>query len=361
MRRRSIPVGIVLVALAMGCHREVEMTPLIERTIYPTDRFYDVQAVTKDRVVVVGYGGKVLETRDRGRNWTVVPSGTDVALYGVRFVDDDHGWIVGQDGLILNTADGGKTWARQESNATFQESDGTTKRAYLFNIDAVDQQRAWAVGDRSMLVSTSDGGRTWKARKVPIEGDLSGGQSLAAADPIFYDVKFVDEQNGWIVGEFGKILRTRDGGESWKEQTKSLLEGTGFFDLLDLPTLFGLDARDGDNAVAAGLEAHIARTRDGGTKWVYDTTDGGDVKLVDPLYDAVEFADGSGWAVGAAGQVVQTQPGSDLWNRADIGQDVLTWLRAISFSDPQYGWMVGGYGLIYHTEDGGKSWLPVQG
>jgi photosystem II stability/assembly factor-like uncharacterized protein len=59
--------------------------------------------------------------------------------------------------------------------------------------------------------------------------------------------------------------------------------------------------------------------------------------------------------------VVQTKPGSDVWNRADIGQDVLTWLRSISFSDPQYGWMVGGFGLIYHTEDGGKSWLPVQG
>src|SRR4029450_1309357 len=94
----------------------------------------------------------------------------------------------------------------------------------------------------------------------------------------------------------------------WKEQTKSLLEGTEFFDLLDLPTLFGLDARDGENAVAAGLEAHIARTRNGGTKWTYDPTDGGDVKLVDPLYDVVEFADGNGWAVGAAGQVVQTRP-----------------------------------------------------
>jgi photosystem II stability/assembly factor-like uncharacterized protein len=361
MCRRSIPVGIVLVALAMGCHREVEMTPLIERTIYPTDRFYDVQAVSKDRAVVVGYGGKVLETRDRGRNWTVLSSGTDVALYGVHFVNDDRGWIVGQDGLILSTADGGKSWTTQESNATFEESDGAVKRAYLFNVDAVDATHAWAVGDRSILVSTSDGGKTWRARKVPMEADLSGGQSLAAADPILYDIKFVDAQNGWIVGEFGKILRTRDGGETWKEQTKSLLEGTEFFDLLDLPTLFGIDARDEQNAVAAGLEAHIARTRDGGTKWTYDTTDGGDVKLVDPLYDVVEFADGRGWAVGAAGQVVQTRPGSGVWNRADIGQDVLTWLRAVSFSDEQYGWMVGGFGLIYHTEDGGKSWLPVQG
>jgi photosystem II stability/assembly factor-like uncharacterized protein len=362
MRRWSIPLGIVLVALAMGCHREVEMIPLMERTIYPrTDRFYDVQALSKDRVIVIGYGGKVVETRDRGRNWAVLPTGTDVALYGVRFVDDDHGWMVGQDGVILATADGGKTWTKQESNATFEESDGTVKRAYLFNLDAVDANTVWAVGDRSILTSTTDGGKTWTSRKVQMDSDLSGGQALAAADPIFYDVKFVDRKNGWIVGEFGKVLHTADGGETWKEQTKTLLEGTEFYDLLDLPTLFGLDALDNQKAVAAGLEAHIAGTSDGGQKWAYEKTDGGDVKLLDPLYDVVQFPDGSGWAVGAAGQVVKAEPGGGVWARASIGQDVATWLRAVSFSDPQYGWMVGGYGLIYHTEDGGKSWLPVQG
>jgi photosystem II stability/assembly factor-like uncharacterized protein len=361
MRRWSVPSGIVFVALALGCHREVEMLPLIERTIYQTDRFFDVQAISRDHAVVVGYGGKILETRDRGRNWTILPSGTDVALYGVHFVDDDHGWIVGQDGLILATTDGGKTWTPQESNATYEESDGAVKRAYLFNIAATDASTAWAVGDRSILVSTTDGGKTWRSRKVPMEADLTGGQSLAAMDPIFYDVKFIDRQNGWIVGEFGKIMHTTDGGETWKEQTKTLLEGTEFFDLLDLPTLFGLHARDQQNAVAAGLEAHIARTRDGGARWAYDKVEGGEVKLVDPLYDVVEFPEGGGWAVGAAGQVVRTDAGSGVWNRADIGQDVLTWLRAVNFSDPQNGWMVGGYGIIYHTEDGGKTWLPAQG
>lgn len=361
MRRRSASLGAVVVSLlVMGCHREIEMVPLIERTIYQTDRFFDVQAVSKDRAVVVGYNGKILETRDRGRNWTVLSSGTDAALYSVRFIDENRGWIAGQDGLVLYTDTGGKSWTPQESNATFEETDGAVKRAYLFGLDALGDN-VWAVGDRSVLTSSSDGGKTWRSRKVAMEADLSGGQSLAAADPIFYDVKFVDDKNGWIVGEFGKIMRTRDGGETWKEQTKTLLEGTEFFDLLDLPTLFGVYALDPQQAVAAGLEAHIARTRDGGERWAYAPVESGDFKLVDPLYDAVEFPDGSGWAVGAAGQVVKTEPGSDAWKPADIGQDVLTWLRAVSFSDPQYGWMVGGFGLIYYTEDGGKSWLPVQG
>jgi len=361
MRRWMIPAGMVSCALVLaGCHREVEMIPLIERTIYLTDRFYDVEAISKDHAVVVGYGGKILATRDGGRNWTQLRSGTDLALYGVRFPDPDHGWIVGQEGVVLATADGGTTWAAQESNATFTEPDGAVRRAYLFNLDAVDANTAWAVGDRSVLVSTTDGGKTWRSRKVAMETDLSGGQSLAAADPILYDINFVDAQHGWIVGEFGKVLHTQDGGETWREETKSLMEGTEYFDLLDLPTLFGVFSRDRQNAVAAGLDAHIARTRDGQT-WRYDTMEAGGVPLLDPLYDVVELADGTGWSIGAAGTVVKKAPGGEAWERAQIGQDVLTWLRAVDFSDAQNGWMVGGFGLIFRTTDGGKTWLPSQG
>jgi photosystem II stability/assembly factor-like uncharacterized protein len=361
MRRWTIPTGIMLCALALGCHREVEMIPLVERTIYLTDRFYDVQAITKDRAVVVGYGGKILDTADGGNNWTIQPSGTESALYSVDFVNEQTGWIVGQDGLILHTSDGGKSWRPQESNATFEDADGTLKRAYLFAIDAIDDKTAFAVGDRSMLAVTTDGGATWTARKVAMEADLSGGQSLAAADPIFYDVKFADAQNGWIVGEFGKIMHTADGGQTWREQTKTLMEGTEFFDLLDLPTLFGVYIKSPEHGIASGLEAHIARTNDGGVKWSYDKTDGGEVPLVDPLYDIVELDNGVGWSIGAAGQVVRREPNADTWTRAEIGQDVLTWLRAIDFSDNDNGWLVGGFGLIFRTTDGGKTWLPSQG
>ena len=361
MHRRSIPLGLALCALALGCHPEIEMVPLVDRTIYTTDRFYDVQAISKDRAIIVGYGGKIARTTDGGSNWTLADSGTDLALYAVRMADENHGWIVGQEGLMLRTDDGGKTWQKQESNATFKETDGSTKRAYLFSLHALDPNTAWAVGDRSMLTSTTDGGKTWTSRKVPMELDTSGGETLAAADPIFYDVRFIDRQEGWIVGEFGKIMHTTDGGQTWREQERTLMEGTKIFDLLDLPTLFGIHAADSQRALAVGLEAHVARTSDGGARWKFDELDAGAVPLVDPLYDVTELPDGTGWGVGAAGEVIRKGPTDAAWTRAKIGQDVLTWLRAIHFSDPQNGWMVGGFGLIFRTTDGGKTWLPSQG
>jgi photosystem II stability/assembly factor-like uncharacterized protein len=359
--RRSLLRG-ALALLALGCHREVEMAPLIERTIYTTDRFYDVQALTTDRAFVVGYGGKILETVDGGRNWEIRPSGVDTALYAVRFTDPQHGWIAGQEGVILHTADGGKSWQPQESNAFIEERDGGKTPLYLFGLHALDNDRAWAVGDRSILTSTVDGGKTWRARKVPMELDISGGQSLAAADPIFYDVQFTDAQRGWIVGEFGKIMHTADGGETWREQERTLMEGTGIFDPLDLPTLFGVDMVSASEGVGVGLEGRVVRTSDGGQRWSFDTVEvEADIPLVDPFFRVLQFADGSGWAVGAAGEVIRREPGATAWHRGKLGQDVLTWLHGISFSDQQHGWLVGGYGLIFRTTDGGKSWLPSQG
>ncbi|HWP67491.1 MAG TPA: YCF48-related protein [Candidatus Limnocylindria bacterium] len=336
------------------------MTPLIERTIYVTDRFYDVVAPSKDRAIVVGYGGKILITENGGRNWTVVESGVDQALYSI-YVHGDRAWIAGQDGLILHSTDGGKTWAPQQSNAEFTDTDGAKKRAYLFAVSGIDEQHLWAVGDRSTLVSTRDGGATWTYQKVKAPGDGTAEEELAAADPVLYDVRFVDPNRGWVVGEFGKIFYTEDGGATWTEQNRSLLEKSGYFDPLDLPSLFGLFVKDPQQVLAAGIEGHIARTTNGGVDWSYDPLDVGEIKMQDPLFDLEEFPDGSGWAVGAAGEIFRKEAGAASWKRANIGQDVLTWLRALDFSDQQHGWMVGGFGLIFRTTDGGKTWLPSQG
>jgi photosystem II stability/assembly factor-like uncharacterized protein len=360
MRRSCVVAMVALITAAAGCHREPEMIPLIERTIYTTDRFFDVEAISEDRAVVVGYGGKIIETTNGGRTWQALDSGVDDALFSVYFADEEQGWVIGQDGLVLHTADGGTTWSRQESNAVFTDMDGAEQHAYLFAITGLDAQRLWAVGDRSILIQTTDGGTTWSSTQVKMQSDLSGGVSMAAADPVFYDVEFVDAQRGWIVGEFGKIMYTSDGGVTWSEQNRSLLEDSGFFDPLDLPSLFGVYARDAEDVVASGLEGHVARTVNGGERWAYDDADV-EIPLLDPLFDIVEFPDHTGWAVGAAGEVMHKEGLGAPWKRANMASDLSTWLRAIAFSDQQHGWMVGGFGLIFRTTDGGATWLPSQG
>ncbi len=340
----------VMLAIIVGCHREApEDLPLFERKISIADKFYDVRALDASRAVVVGYGGKILMTEDGGRSWRVLPSGTDRALYSVEFIDANTGWISGQDGVILHTSDGGKTWTRQVSGTTL----------YLFGIDFIDHQRGWAVGDRSTYLYTADGGRSWRLAKVGGPERLTADEALLAQEPVLYDVQFLDADTGWIVGEFGNIYHTTDGGKSWTNQQDTLL-GDGIFDTLDLPTFFGVQFIDRLNGVAAGLEGRIARTRDGGENWKFEKFELRE-PIIDPLFQAFQFPDTTGWAVGAAGEVARQAVVAAPWQRASLGMEILTWLRGVHFLDKDNGWIVGGYGLILHTTDGGKTWLPSVG
>ena len=340
---------LVLLAVA-GCHHEdPELVELPPTKISVADRFYDVDALDDKRVVVVGYAGKIL-TMDDGVSWEVRQSGTDRALFSVDFADAQHGWTAGQDGVILATTDGGKTWTRQESGTGL----------YLFSIDFIDAQNGWAVGDRATTLQTSDGGKTWKLNKIAkSEEELNSEEALLSDDPVLYDVQFLDNDTGWIVGEFGHIYGTTDGGRSWKARQSSLL-GDGVFNLLDLPTFFGVNFVDRNNGIAAGLEGRVARTRDAGQTWKFEKFEL-ERPIVDPLLQVYQFPDTTAWAVGVAGEVARQAQAGTPWKRNSMGMEVVTWLRGIDFPDPKNGWIVGGFGLILRTTDGGETWLPSLG
>ena len=338
--------------LALGCHREEDYDlPLFERKISIADKFYDIQAFDEKRAVVVGYAGKVLTTADGGTSWTVQASGTTEAIYSVDFVDDDHGWACGQDGLLLGTSDGGKTWTQQTSGTNL----------YLFAVDFTDAQNGWVVGDRSTYLRTEDGGKTWQIGKLGgVDEKMTDDEALLAEEPILYDVQFLDLDTGWVVGEFGHIYHTADRGKTWKQQRDSLIGGGGVFNPLDLPTFFGVHFIDKSNGVAAGIDTKIARTKDGGATWQFEKVAEG-VSQIDPLYRPFQFADTTAFVVGAVGVTLQQTAPGQPWTRAELGMELNTWLRGVDFLDKNNGWIVGGYGLILHTTDGGKSWLPSFG
>ncbi|MGH7786829.1 MAG: WD40/YVTN/BNR-like repeat-containing protein [Candidatus Binatia bacterium] len=341
-------VSLVLAACHGGVPEDIPSADTRKITI--ADRFYDVVAFDEKRAIVVGYAGKILATEDAGYTWKIVASGTDKSLYSIRFPDTVNGWIVGQDGLILHSADGGATWSKQASGAS----------VYLFSVDFVDAQRGWAVGDEATWVTTVDGGATWKLNKLGSDEKLTADEALLASEPVLYDVEFLDAKTGWIVGEFGNIYHTTDGGETWKTQQESLLGGDGIFDTLDIPTFFGVSFVDAQNGIVAGLDSRIARTRDGGATWKFEKIEAKEA-LVDPLYQPFQFPDTTAWAVGAAGIAVRQATANEPWDRASLGGEVNTWLRGMTWIDKSNGWIVGGFGLILHTTDGGQTWLPSLG
>ncbi len=90
-----------------------------------------------------------------------------------------------------------------------------------------------------------------------------------------------------------------------------------------------------------------------------------------PLMD-VQFIGQNGWAVGPMGTVIRTEDGGRHWNPVEIPTDAD--LYRVDFVNPQEGWAAGGrlriaetnesmrhdrrggYGYVFHTVDGGKTW-----
>lgn len=351
IRLRLLCLGALLLSLA-ACHGEVEMTPLIDRKIYLTDKFYDVQTLSPEKAIIAGYGGKILLTNDAGRTWEIAQSNTDGAIYKLAMTDAANGWAVGQAGLMLKTTDGGKTWQKVDS--------GT--QSSLFSIYAASPQRLVAVGEKATVLSSEDGGATWHAVKVEAKAKEAGSNEamkglsdteVIAQDPALYAVRFTDDKNGWVVGEFGKILHTTDGGKTWTEQQDTLVGGE-IVDALDLPTFYGIDCVNAQECVTVGLDGKIAATTDGGKTWAFQEVEG---DFSEPLYTVQLFPDGSGWAAGVAGEVMKRENGQ--WKPADLGMRVFGWLREVKFADPNTGWLVGGFGTILKTRDGGKTWIPA--
>jgi photosystem II stability/assembly factor-like uncharacterized protein len=67
-----------------------------------------------DHIWIVGRpGSAVLHSPDQGRSWEVLPTAQPLPLHGVFFINAQRGWTVGEFGSILSTQDGGKSWRVQ--------------------------------------------------------------------------------------------------------------------------------------------------------------------------------------------------------------------------------------------------------
>jgi len=169
---------------------------------------FALQFPNRERGHGAGDFGAMVHTEDAGQTWTVqrVPNEVqlpesafdmgvdpgDVNLYGISYGDADHAWLAGEFGIVLTSHDGGRTWKQQHSPIE------TT----LFGVSFKDAQHGWAVGSDTTIIRTEDGGATWNPQPGP-----------TMQRPL-YDVS-VRGNTGWIVGEAGTMLKSTDGGESW--------------------------------------------------------------------------------------------------------------------------------------------------
>lgn len=158
-------------------------------------------------------------------------------------------------------------------------------------------------------------------------------------------VTVVDGNTIWLAGNFGKLLKSQDGGSSWQPQISGV--DTHLQDV---------DAWDANHAVAVGNGATILRTDNGGATWEKIEVPHSDV--ANKLIRVRTGKAGSAWAVGEFGAFLHSTDFGKTWTVAREPEDVI--INDIDASNPGNIWAVGEFGRMYHSQDGGSAWTVVQ-
>ncbi len=245
--------------------------------------------------------------------------------------------------------------------------------------------RAWAVGDRGLILVTHDGGKTWSESNSGVEVPL-------------YGVTMMSEREGCIVGgsvleyaqrSVGVVLVTADGGKTWKGIEQS-----------DLPRLIGIQHLGSNHIIAWGDYSPHYRTSlfesdDGGSTWtaarqslghvqasgwigrergvaidrlgrVYRLTNIKDVELVPgvggdptrPLLCVHACATGF-WLGGCEGQLLHSLDGA-IWKVKKLPGNANDhrWITIQSiYTHGNQIWIAGKPGnVIWHSADNGTTW-----
>lgn len=144
----------------------------------------------------VGDNGVILKTTDGGVNWNAVTLTGNIAtrrFNEVEFINASTGFIVGgnksNDSIqtILKTTDGGSNWS------VILDNPGPM----LNGIDFANLTQAYAVGDKGVILNTTNTGNTWAPLNLPFSINDS-------AD--LYAVNFLNVDFGIAVGRSGKML-----------------------------------------------------------------------------------------------------------------------------------------------------------
>ena len=124
--------------------------------------------------------------------------------------------------LLIMPVAFGQTWVLQPSGIS----------ASLRGVSVVSKSAAWASGSGGTVLRTVDGGGTWKASTVPGAGELDfRGVQAFSADAAFLMASGEGKKSG--------VYRTGDGGSTWRIFYANPDE-KGFFDAIAMP-----DMRDG--------------------------------------------------------------------------------------------------------------------
>jgi photosystem II stability/assembly factor-like uncharacterized protein len=153
------------------------------------------------------------------------------------------------------------------------------------------------VGQWGVILATVDGGETWTLQR-----------SDTSIDQPLFSVYFKDARRGWAVGLWSLLLVTEDGGHAWKVAKLPPPPGSSKADR----NLFHIFADRSGTMFIAAEQGMVLRSRDGGTTWEYRQTGN-----KGSLWTGTASADGTIFVGGLLGHLYRSRDGGDTWDAID--------------------------------------------
>jgi len=218
-------------------------------------------------------------------------------------------------------------------------------------------ERLVAIGERGLVIVSDDEGLVWRQAEVPVSATLTA-------------LSFGASRVGWAVGHAGVILHTDDGGNSWQRQfdgrdaNKLYLE----FTKKQLKHLQGqINALSKSSPAAAGdtedpVLAELEYQLEDAIFAVEDAESALENGPADPFLDVLALSTDSAIAVGAYGMIYRTDNGGKTWHLASAGIENIDRYHYYAIVQNADGilYLSGEAGLLYRSTDGGTHWERLE-
>jgi len=186
---------------------------------------------------------QLYKTANSGGSWEVVHTDTVNKLFQIYFTSENTGYLLkniigGYHALVFKSEDAGETWNQisQFNNQYFQSGFFVNdEKGYLLT----------TYQQSSILYYTQNGGSSWQS-------DTLDGIRLN-------DLYFLDDSVGWLVGVYGDILNTSDGGNSW--YLNNMTTNNPLYDVCFI---------DYNTGYISGYSGTLLKTDNGGATFIND-------------------------------------------------------------------------------------------
>lgn len=406
---------------------------------------------------ICGQSNKLIKTIDGGENWTNInmdAAGYNVSFNDIWFTNELTGYLLAENGQLYKSSDGGESW-------TLNFNSG---QEFMTHVYFVDENVGYMIGswNYTVIFKTMDAGATWTAdnsnysrgslsgismNKSGTKGCITGNgagfgstsqpgqilyrtddsgyswqnQSMLIGDDDFREVKFFNNLIGYIIDDYGSVVKTHDGGYTW-QQMNNHTDGT-FLEChyISVDTIFMVTTTEvrctfngglswntvpgfpgwanycflDYNHIFYGKDDRIFRSDNAGQTWtqvykdneffwfskisyynnntiialgldaIATSKDGGSTwsksKFDNIVFlESIYFKDGNNIQVGGQkGVFLKSVDGGISWARCYTS--ISTDIKQIYFFDTMNGIALasnGSYTTLYSTSDGGNTWLP---